>query len=188
MAGGSLGPFSRLIYYFQYHPRSACSRRIQEKLKGCKAVSESPREKEIKRKREREEQELLIQATFIGRIVSPRTCLCLRWIAHKWDKAAHLYQSLLSFRAWLPKCVYYNPCSILEDRFESLGMVPISSPMAWGGNQVKSYSIVSFRGKASSHGKGCSCVVLPSSAIVFLLRLRGEWVFFNPIFSFPMRL
>ena len=53
MAGGSLGPFSRLIYYFQYHPRSACSRRIQEKLKGCKGDSESPREKEIKRKRER---------------------------------------------------------------------------------------------------------------------------------------
>ena len=53
MAGGSLGPFSRLIYYFQYHPRSACSRRIQETLKGCKGESESPREKEIKRKRER---------------------------------------------------------------------------------------------------------------------------------------
>ena len=53
MAGGSLGPLSRLIYYFQYHPRSACSRRIQETLKGCKGESESPREKEIKRKRER---------------------------------------------------------------------------------------------------------------------------------------
>ena len=52
-AGGSLGPFSRLIYYFQYHPRSACSRRSQETLKGCKGESESPREKEIKRKRER---------------------------------------------------------------------------------------------------------------------------------------
>ena len=50
---GSLGPFSRLIYYFQYHPRSACSRRIQEKLKGCKGESEGPREKEIKRRRER---------------------------------------------------------------------------------------------------------------------------------------
>ena len=60
-------------------------------------------------------------------------------------------------------------------------MVPISSPLAWGGNQVKSYSIVSFRGKASSHGKGCSCVVLPPSAIVFLFRLRGERDFFHPI-------
>ena len=55
-----------------------------------------------------------------------------------------------------PKIVHYNPCSILEDRFESLGMVPISSPMAWGGNHVKRYSIVSFRGKASSLGQGCS--------------------------------
>ena len=73
------------------------------------------------------------------------------------------------------------------NRFESLGMVPISSPMAWGGNQFKSYSIVSFSGKSSSHGKGCSCVVLPPSAIVFMFRLRGEWVFFNPIFSFHMR-
>ena len=43
--------------------------------------------------------------------------------------------------------------NILEDRFESLGMVPISSPLAWGGNQVKRYSIVSFRVIASSHGK-----------------------------------
>ena len=100
---------------------------------------------------------------------------------------AHLFQSLLSFLGLHPKGVHYNPCSILEDRFESLGMEPTSSPMAWVGNQDKRYSIVSFRGKASSHGKGCSCVVLlPPSAIVFLLRLRGEWVFFNPIFSFHM--
>ena len=56
-------------------------------------------ERRRSKEREREEQELLIQATFIGRIVSPRTCLCLRWIAHKWDKAAHWYQSLLSFLA-----------------------------------------------------------------------------------------
>ena len=48
---------------------------------------------------EREVKELLIQATVNGRIIAPRTCLSLRWIAHKWDKAAHLYQSLLSFRA-----------------------------------------------------------------------------------------
>ena len=52
-------------------------------------------------------------------------------------------------------------------------MVPVCSPMAWCGNQVKRYSIVSFRGKAASHGMGCSCVVLPPSAIVFLFRLRG---------------
>ena len=103
-------------------------------------------------------------------------------------KPAHLFQSLLSFLGLHPKGVHYNPCSILEDRFESRAMVPISSPMAWGGNQGKRYSIVSFRGKASSHGKGCSCVVLPPSAIVFLFRLLGEWVFFNPVFSFPMRL
>ena len=130
----------------------------------------------------------MIQATINGRIIAPRTCLCLRWISHKWDNPAHRYQSLLSFQACLPKCVHYNPCSILEDSFEGLRMVPISSPMAWGGNQSKRYSIVSFRGKASSHGKGCSCVVLPPSAIVFLFRLLGEWVFFNPVFSFPMRL
>jgi hypothetical protein len=67
-------------------------------------------------------------------------------------------------------------------------MVPISSPMACGGNQFKKYSIVSFSGKASSHGKGCSYVVLPPSALVFMFRLRGVWVFFYPIFSFPVRL
>jgi len=41
------------------------------------------------------------------------------------------------------------------NRFESLGMVPISSPMAGlgGGEGVKRYSIVSFPGEASSHGK-----------------------------------
>ena len=77
-----------------------------------------------------------------------------------------------------PKMCHYNACSILEDRFESLGMVPISSPMAWCGNQVKKYSIVSFRGKASSHGKGCLCVVLPPLAIVFMFRLRGNGSFF----------
>ena len=63
-------------------------------------------------------------------------------------------------------------------------MVPISSPMAWGGNQVKRYSIVSFRGKASSHGKGCACVVLPPSAIVILFRLCGGGFFQSHIF-FP---
>ena len=56
--------------------------------------------------------------------------------------------------------------------------------MAWCANQVKRYFIASFHGKASSHGKGCSCVVLPPSAIVFLFRLRGEWDFFHSIF-FP---
>ena len=104
------------------------------------------------------------------------------------DKPAHLYESLLSFQAWLPKYVHYNPCSLLEYRCESLGIVPISSPMAWGWNQVKRYSIVSFRLKSSSHGKGRSCVVLPPLAIVFNFRLRVEWVFFNRIFSFQKRL
>ena len=56
-------------------------------------------ERRRSKEREREEQELLIQATFIGRIVSPRTCLGLRWISHKWDKPAHVFQSLLSFKA-----------------------------------------------------------------------------------------
>jgi len=61
--------------------------------------------------------------------------------------------------------------------------------MAWGGNQVKRHSILSCRGNASSHGKGCLFVVLlPPSAIVFLFKLLGEWIFFNPIFSLPMRL
>ena len=68
------------------------------------------------------------------------------------------------------------------NRFESLGMVPISSPMAGlGGEGVKRYSIVSFPGEASSHGKGCSYVVLPPPSIDFLFRLRGEWDFFHPI-------
>ena len=61
------------------------------------------RVRELERRRskegEREVQELLIQATVNGRIIAPRTCLGLRWISHKWDKQAHVYQSLLSFRA-----------------------------------------------------------------------------------------
>ena len=59
--------------------------------------------RELERRRskegEREVQELWIPATVNGRAIAPRTCLALRWIAHKWDKAAHLYQSLLSFLA-----------------------------------------------------------------------------------------
>ena len=84
-----------------FHPLSPqvnFSRRIQEKLNGAKG-----RVRELERRRskegEREVQELLIPATVNGRAIAPRTCLALGWIAHKWDKAAHLYQSLLSFRA-----------------------------------------------------------------------------------------
>jgi len=81
-----------------YHHRSSCSRRIQEKLKGAKG---SVRELERRRSKEgeREVQELLSLATVNGSIISPRTCLGLRWISHKWDKPAHVYESLLSFRA-----------------------------------------------------------------------------------------
>lgn len=67
-------------------------------MNGGQGERERAREKEIK-EGEREVQELLIPATVNGRRISPRTCLGLRWISHKWDKAAHLYQSLLSFRA-----------------------------------------------------------------------------------------
>ena len=59
--------------------------------------------RELERRRskegEREVKELLVQATVNGRIISKRTCLGLRWISHKWEKLAHLYQSLLSFLA-----------------------------------------------------------------------------------------
>ena len=69
---GSLGPFSWLIYFIHYHPRSTCSRRVQEKLKGGKG-----RGRELVRRRskegEREVKELLIAATVNGRIISPRT-------------------------------------------------------------------------------------------------------------------
>ena len=67
-------------------------------MKGAKG---SVRELERRRSKEgeREVQELWIQATVNGRIISPRTCLGLRWISHKWDKPAHVYESLLSFRA-----------------------------------------------------------------------------------------
>ena len=67
-------------------------------MKGGKGERERAREKEIK-EGEREVKELWIPATVNGRIISPRTCLSLRWLAHKWDKPAHLYQSLLSFMA-----------------------------------------------------------------------------------------
>jgi len=60
--------------------------------------------------------------------------------------------------------------------------VPISSPKAWGENQVKRYSIISFHGKASSHGKRCSYVALPPSAIVYLFRLRVKCVISIPYF------
>ena len=61
------------------------------------------RVRELERRRskvgEREVKELLLQATVYGRIIAPRTCLGLRWISYKWDKPAHVYQSLLSFQA-----------------------------------------------------------------------------------------
>jgi len=85
------------LIHYHHRPTSSC--RIQEKLKGGKGESERAREKEIKKKREREVKELLIQATVNGRIIAPRTCLGLRWISHQWEKPAHLYQSLLSFMA-----------------------------------------------------------------------------------------
>ena len=67
-------------------------------MKGAKG---SVRELERRRSKEgeREVKELLMQATANGRIIAPRTCLGLRWISHKWDKPAHVYESLLSFRA-----------------------------------------------------------------------------------------
>ena len=67
-------------------------------MKGGRGDSESAREKEVKSRRKRG-KELWIQATGNVRINSPRTCLGLRWISHKWEKPAHLYQSLLSFLA-----------------------------------------------------------------------------------------
>jgi len=59
--------------------------------------------RELERRRckegEREVQQLWIPASVNGRIIAPRTCLGVRWISHKWDKPAHLYESLLSFLA-----------------------------------------------------------------------------------------
>ncbi len=59
------------------------------------------RVRELERRRskegERDVQELLILATGNGSIIAARTCLGLRWMSHKWDKPAHLYQSFLSF-------------------------------------------------------------------------------------------
>ena len=67
-------------------------------MKGGQGESESAREKEIKGRRVRG-KEPWIQASGNVRIIAPRTCLGLRWISHKWDKPAHLYQSFLSFLA-----------------------------------------------------------------------------------------
>ena len=67
-------------------------------MKGGKGESERAREKEMKRRRERGTG-AVDTSTANGRIIAPRTCLSLRWLAHKWDKPAHLYQSLLSFMA-----------------------------------------------------------------------------------------
>ena len=67
-------------------------------MKGGKGECERTREKEIKRRRERGKG-AVVQATVNGRKNAPRTCLGLRWVSHKWDNAAHLYQSLLSFLA-----------------------------------------------------------------------------------------
>ena len=96
---GSLGPFSWLRYFIHYHHRLTYNRRIQEKLKGGRGDSESAREKEVKSRRKRG-KELWIQATGNVIIIATRKCLGLRWISHKWDKPAHLYQSFLSFLAW----------------------------------------------------------------------------------------
>ena len=156
-------------------------------MKGCQGEREIARKKEMKRRRERGTGAVDSR----NRQWQESCSKDMSWfkvdIPHM-GKPAHLFQSLLSFLGLHPKGVHYNPCSILEDRFERLGMEPTSSPMAWVGNQDKRYSIVSFRGKASSHGKGCSCVVLPPSAMVFMFRFCGVWVFFNPIFYFQMRL
>ena len=67
-------------------------------MKGGQGESESAREKEIKGRRVRG-KEPWIQASGNVRIIAPRTCLGLRWISHKWDKPAHVYESLLSFLA-----------------------------------------------------------------------------------------
>ena len=150
-------------------------------MKGCQGEREIARKKEMKRRRERGTGAL----DSSHRQWQENCSKGMSWFKvdiPQMGQPAHLFQSLLSFLALHPKGVHYNPCSILEDRFESLGMEPTSSPMSWVGNQDKRYSIVSFRGKASSHGKGCSCVVLPPSSIVFMFRLRGEWVFSIPYF------
>ena len=67
-------------------------------MKGGQGESERAGEKEIKRRRERGTG-AVDTSTANGRIIAPRTCLGVRWISHKWDKPAHVYQSLLSFLA-----------------------------------------------------------------------------------------
>ena len=67
-------------------------------MKGGRGESERAREKEMKRRRERGTG-AVDTSTANGRIIAPRTWDCLRWISHKWDKPAHLYESLLSFLA-----------------------------------------------------------------------------------------
>ena len=152
-------------------------------MKGGQGESERAGEKEIKRRRERgkgavgssnrqwQDQEKCSKDVSLFKVDIPQV-----------GQSSTLVPESSLLPGLTPKIVHYNPCSILEDRFESLGMVPISSPMAWGGNHVKRYSIVSFRGKASSHGKGCSYVVLPPPSIDFLFRLRGAWVLSIPYF------
>ena len=51
-------------------------------MKGAKG-SVRELERRISKVGEREVKELLFQATVNGRIISPRTCLGVRWISHK---------------------------------------------------------------------------------------------------------
>ena len=115
-------------------------------MKGCQGEREIARKKEMKRRRERGTGAVDSR----NRQWQESCSKDMSWfkvdIPHM-GKPAHLFQSLLSFLGLHPKGVHYNPCSILEDRVESLVMEPISSQMACGGNQVKIYSMLSFRGK-----------------------------------------
>ena len=134
---GSLGPFSWLRYFIHYHHRSTCSRRIQETLKGGRGESERAREKEMKRRRERGQ----------GAVDSShRQCQdnCskdLSWfkvdIPQMGQTSTRVRESSL-LPGLTPKMCPLQSLLPTGNRFESLGMVPIPSPMAWvGGNVLK---------------------------------------------------
>ena len=133
---GSLGPFSWLRYFIHYHHRSTCSRRIQEALKGGRGESERAREKEMKRRRERGQ----------GAVDSShRQCQdnCskdLSWfkvdIPQMGQTSTRVRESSL-LPGLTPKMCPLQSLLPTGNRFESLGMVPIPSPMAGGENGLK---------------------------------------------------
>lgn len=99
-----------------------------------------------------------------------------------------LSQILHSFFARILKCGLYIHCSPLEDRGYTPCLAPVSSKMAWCGDQVKDQYTFSLSQKVPSNVKDFSYCVLLYSFLVFSIQVVLEVSLFHSYILFPIEI